>query len=285
MKFAYSTGIFRLRPLSDAIDSIARAGFCAIEVIAERPHAFPEDMTAGNIATLNQSLEQRKIKISNLSAFGGCITGEHHSPSWIEEDWQPRETRIRYTLDCMRMAAAMGIPYVTTGAAGIIPSTMNRRDAVRLFMANMERVFPVAKRLGVKLLIQPGPDLLLETSDHVLEFLNEVSFNESLGINFDGGHFFCAGEDPCESWEKLKKHTCHVHLGDVPADRKHHHVQLGEGATDIPAFLRCVEESGYAGYVTIHLDSYDQGPEEIVLASAGYLREKGFLPGAAEPCV
>lgn len=285
MKFAYSTSIFRLRPVSEAIDSIARAGFCGIELIGERPHAFPEDMTATHIAVLNQSLEERKMKISNLNACGTTISGEVCSPSWIEENWGPRETRIRYTLDCMRMAAAMGAPYVTTEAAGVIPSTMNRRDALRLFVANLERVLPLAKKLGVRLLLQPEPDLLIETTDHVLELFNELSITDSLGINFDPGHFFCAGEDPCEAWSKLKAYIFHVHLADIPADRKHLHTQLGEGVMDIPGFLLCVQESGYEGYISIELDSYEQGPEEMVSASAAYLREKGFLPAGSEPCI
>lgn len=288
MKFAYSTSIFHLRPLSEAIEGIARAGFCSIELIAERPHAFPDDMTATQISFLNQILEQHKLKVSNLNACGAASSGEAQNPSWIEEQWQPREIRIRYTLDCMRVAAAMGIATVSTQAAGALPSTMTQRDGVRLFVANLERVLPLAKKLGVRLLIQPGPGLLIETSDQVLELIEELrsfnEWNEWFGINFDAGHFFCAGEDPCEAWEKLKKYVLHVHLEDIGQDRKHRHIQLGEGIMDILGFLRCVEKSGYQGCIAIKLDSYEQRAEEVVLGSAEYLREKGFLPEKIEPC-
>lgn len=285
MKFAYSTSSFRLRPLSEAIEGIARAGFCGIELIAERPHAFPEDMTASHIAMLHQSLEERKMKISNLNACGATIPGELDSPSWIEENWKPRETRIRYTLDCMRMAAAMGVPHVTTQAAGILPSTMNQREGERLFVANLERVFPLSRRLGVKLLVQPGPGLLIERTDQILEVLKELDFNPCLGINFDAGHFFCAGEDPCEAYEKLKAYVSHIHLEDIAADRSHRHLPLGEGAMDIPGFLKCVEKSGYEGHLTVMLDSYEQRQDELVAASAEYLRAQGFLPATSEACI
>ena len=285
MKFAYSTSIYRLRALSEAIESIARAGFCAVELIAERPHAFPEDMTATQISTLNQSLGELKIKVSNLNACGATTPGEVGGPSWIEENWQPRETRIRYVLDCMRMAAAMGVASVTTEGAGILPSTMNRSDGMRLFAANLHRVFPLAEKLGVKLLVQPGAGQLIETADHMLELLKEVDFNAMLGISFEAAHFCCVDEDPCQSWEKLQKYILHVHLDDVSPDRNHRHIQLGEGIMDIPGFLRCVEESGYEGYVTIKLDGYEQRSDETVLASAEYLREKGFLPANVEPCL
>lgn len=277
MKFAYSTNIFRLRPLAEAIEGIARAGFCAIEILAERPQAFPEDMTAAQIALLQQNLDQRKMKISSLNACNAGQTAESRGPSWIEEDWKPREVRIRHTLDCMRMAAAMGIPHVVTVGAGGIPSTMTRFDAVRLFVANLQRILPLARKLGIRLLVQPEPGNLIETTEHVLELLKELDYDDRVGINFDVGHFFCVNEDPCEAWKTLKPYSRHVHIGDIPADRRHHHVQLGEGALDVARFLECVEESGYEGYLTIKLEAYDQQPEEVVTASAAFLRSIGKM--------
>ena len=277
MHFAYSTNVFRSRPLSEAIDGIAKAGFSAVEIIADRPHAFPDDLSAATTAELGRCLTEKKIKVCNLNSSLVTAMTEVYNPSWLEEDWQHREMRIRYTLDCMRLAAAIGIPCVSTNAGGEIPETMNQRDAFRLLVANMHRVLPLAKKLGVKLLIEPEPGLLLETSEQTLEFMKELEFNEHLGINFDAGHFFCVGEDPCQSWEKLKCYVAHVHLDDIPASRSHRHTQLGEGAVDIPALLDCIKTSGYQGYVTVRVDAYDQKPEEIVVASATYLREKGFL--------
>jgi len=123
---------------------------------------------------------------------------------------------------------------------------------------------------------------LLETSDHALDFLKEFEFDEYLGLDFDGGHFFCIGEDPCDAWEKLKSHVAHVHLDDMPASRSHRHMQLGEGAVDIPALLGCIEEYDYKGCITIRVDAYEQKAEDLVAASAQYLRQKGFLPKSAD---
>lgn len=277
MRFAHSTNVFRSRPLAEAVDGIAKAGFCGVEIIADRPHAFPDDLTAPVVAELNRCLTEKKLKVCNLNS--SLVTGmaEVYNPSWLEEDWQHRETRIRYTLDCLRLASIMGVPSVSTSAGGEVPETMNQQDAWRLLVANVHRVLPLAARLGVKLLIEPEPGLLLETSEQALEFLKELEFHESLGINFDAGHFYCVGEDPCRSWEKLKCYVAHVHLDDVPASRSHRHTQLGEGAVDIPALLAAIEASAYQGYVTVKVDAHEPKPEEIVLASANYLRELGFM--------
>jgi len=284
MKFAYSTRIFRLRPLSEAIEAISEAGFCAAELLADRPHAFPEDLKGAEITALNECLQRRKLKITNLNSCVSSVLGDSYHPSWIEEDWREREKRIRYTLDCLRLAAAMGIPSVSTGAGGRIPDSMDYREAWRLFLANMHRVTPLAKRLGVKLLIQTDPELLLKSSGELISFLEELEFVESLRVDFNVAHVVCAGEDPCAAWERLHPFVSHVHLCDVPENRSHRHIQLGEGVVDIPGFLRCLMETGYEGYVTIELDSHERDAEEMVSHSAQYLREQGFLSSEPGPC-
>jgi len=121
MKFSYSTNVFRARPLIEAIEGIAKAGFCAVEIVADRPHAFPEELSAAAVAQLNQCLADKKIKVCNLNSSVVTAMSEVINPSWLEENWQHREIRIRYTLDCLRLAAAMGVPTISTNAGGEIP--------------------------------------------------------------------------------------------------------------------------------------------------------------------
>lgn len=282
MKFAYSTALFRLRPLQEAVELIARGGFQAVEFLADRPHAYPGDIKAAESARIMACLGQRKLKVCNLNACTVAALGVQDHPSWLEEDWIQRETRIRYTLDCLRLSAAMGIPTVSTLAAGRIPSTMNRTEAWRLFVANMQRVLPLARKLTVKVLIQPGPELLMEHSEETLAFLREFEMDPFLQVDFNLGNFYCAGEDPLEAWEALKSYVGIIHIEDVPADRKHKHVQLGEGSLDLKGFLERVRDAEFSGYVVVKLDSYDQNPEDVVLASAEYLKRAGFMPQRLE---
>ncbi len=149
MKFAYSTSIFKMRSLKDAVDSVAKAGFEAVELMADRPHVFPQDFKASEISTLHECLERRKLKVISLGAGRVSALGDGHHPSWIEEDWKERELRIRYTLDCLRLAAALGVPSISILPGGKIPQSMNQREAWRLFVANLHRVLPLARKLAV----------------------------------------------------------------------------------------------------------------------------------------
>ena len=284
MQFAFSTKILRLQPLFEAIDFVAKAGFRAVEIMADRPHAFPEDLTAPKIQSLNQFLQEHRLKVSSLYSSMVATLEDTHNPSWIEEDWKKRELRIRYTLDCLRLAAVMGIPHVTTLPGGPIPAGTTRFDAWRLFIANMHRVLPLARKLGVKLLIDPEPGLLIESSDSMLEFLKELDYDECLRVDFDVVHLYCAGEDPCQAWEKLRPYVAQVHLADAPADRSHCHVPLGEGVIDLGALLSSLQQSDFQGFVVIRPDCHEQNMEKIVYGSASYLEQAGFALRKTDHC-
>ncbi len=284
LKFAYSTSVFRLRSLEDAIEGIERAGFTGVELIADRPHVFPDDMSAARVTELIRFLAQKKLQISNLnSALVTTAYGEQKSPSWIAEDADEREKRIRYTLSCLRMAAAMGIPHVSTDTGpGIISESLSLFEALDLYVGQMSRILPVAKKLSVHLLLQPEPDSLVQGTEDVLDMMRRLRNHEYVGINFDAGHFYCVGEDPCDAYEALRKYVYHVSLADMPLNQSHRHIQLGDGGMDISRFLNCLMASNYLGYVTIKLDSHDQRADKVAMASAQYLRERDFMPSVRE---
>ncbi|HAA04283.1 MAG TPA: hypothetical protein DCZ69_00880 [Syntrophobacteraceae bacterium] len=282
MKFSFNTKIMRFHPLADAMDLIARAGFQAVELMADRPHAFPKDLSAERINALNQCLAGRKLEVSNLNSATVTSLEESHNPSWVDEDWQVREQRIHYTLDCLRLAAAIGVPQVSTQGGGPIPAGSTYWESFRLFVANLHRVLPLARKLGVKLLIEPTPGMLLENSDHLLDLLAELGFSDFLQVSFDIVHFYCAGENPLTAWEKLKDHVSLVRLSDTTDQSPHTHVALGEGMLDLPAFLSAVRQSDFEGYVTIQPEGNEQLADKVAFGAADYLQRAGFMDARSE---
>ena len=81
-------------------------------------------------------------------------------------------------------------------------ANVTRSEALRLFHEGLDRVIPRAEALGVQLLIEPEPDLLMERTSEIKPFVAEIQA-ASVGINFDIGHFYCAGEDPAAAFEEL----------------------------------------------------------------------------------
>ena len=272
MRFGFSTNAFRQYDLSDAIRILADIGYDGVEVLLDEPHLYPPDATDGDIEAVNATLEDAGIEISNCNAFMlTAIEGFHH-PSFIEPDESYRRRRIEYTLDALDTAAALDAPHISIEPGGPIPEEKSREWALDTFEEGLREVLAKAEDAGVDVLVEPEPDLLIETSDQFLELTERVD-SPRLRCNFDAGHFFCVGEDPMALVEKLAEHTSHYHIEDIPPDRTHEHTQLGEGGMDINGFLQTLDERGYDGFVTVELYPYEETAEETARDAFRYLEE------------
>jgi sugar phosphate isomerase/epimerase len=148
---------------------------------------------------------------------------------------------------------------------------MSEREAFRRFYEGLEQVVPLAEELGVRVLVEPEPGLLMENSGQFRAFIREVR-SPAVGLNFDVGHFFCAGEDPSAAFEELFEWVGHVHLEDIAASRVHNHLIAGRGAISFPDVLRTMVRLGYPGHISLELYPYVDMPEEAGRESLEYLR-------------
>lgn len=272
LRFAFSSNAFRKYSLKASAEAIARAGFEGIEIMCDQPHAWPEDLDHGTIRHIKKVLDREKLTISNLNAFMMCAVDSFHHPSWIEKDPDYRKIRVDYTIKCIELAGELGAKSISTEPGGPVKG-ISRRDAHALFIQGMEEVLPHGEKHDIMVLVEPEPDLLLETSDDYLHFATHFS-SSHLGVNLDAGHFYCVGEDPSRVIMKLENHIGHIHLEDIPASREHRHVQLGHGAMDIKGILNTLENMAYTGFVTIELYPYLSDPLGAACRARDYLRKE-----------
>lgn len=270
MKFAFSTNAYRNFDFNAAACAISKAGYTGIEIMCDTPHAFPDELSNPDIETIRESLRANALEISNLNAFMMCAVQDFHHPSWIEPDITFRQKRIQYTLDCIDLARQLGVKTISTEPGGPL-GNMSRQTAVQIFAQGLEQVLDRAKDNNIKVLIEPEPGLLIQTSDEYLAFLDHFN-HPSLGLNFDIGHFYCMGEDPVQTIIKLKEYTDHYHLEDIPKSREHKHILPGEGGIDIPAVLDTIHGTGYQGYVTVELYPYLDDPDFAAAAARTYIK-------------
>jgi sugar phosphate isomerase/epimerase len=275
LQFGFSTNAYRDYSLVEAIDSVADAGYDGVELLFDEPHLYPPAATDDEYDEVRSALDRNDVAISNCNAFMlTAIEGFHH-PSYVEPDLDYRRKRIDYTLAALDAAAELDASHISIEPGGPIPDGKSREWAMEAFHEGLEEIAAHAESVGVDVLVEPEPDLLIETSEQFLALLDNVD-SERVGCNFDAGHLFCVGEDPAELVETLAPYTAHYHLEDIPADRTHEHTQLGDGAMDVDGFLQAVEESGYDGFVTVELYPYQETAAETTRGAISYLREHGW---------
>ena len=269
MTFGYSTNAFVKFSLLEAIDKIHNLGFHGVEIMCDRPHLYPPEYDEARLAKVKHRLEQKRLKVTNLNSFTLFAVGDTYLPSWIEPDKTRRAIRIKHTQDCLHVARYLGCANISVPPGGPL-NGMDRQEAFKLFYQGLDEVIPLAEELDIKIVVEPEPDLLMENTEEFKTFMEPIR-SPHIGLNFDIGHFYCAGEDPSAAFEELFEWVGHVHIEDIAPTREHNHLIAGHGAIDFAAVFGTMQRLGYQGDISLELYPYVDTPEEAGQESMAHL--------------
>jgi len=269
MIFGYSTNAFVKFSLLESIEKIAKLGFKGVEIMGDRPHLYPPDFGPDKIAELKAALDKHQLRITNINSFTLFAVGDTYLPSFIEPDQERRDIRVRHTKESLAVAKELGCENISIPPGGPLEG-MDWPAGANLFREGLEQVIPDAEALGVKLLIEPEPELFIENSDEYKRFIKDFQ-SPAVGLNFDIGHFYCVGEDPAAAFEDLFEWVGHVHLEDIADTREHNHLIPGLGVIDYPAVFEVMQRLGYTGDISLELYPYVDTPEEAGRESLEHL--------------
>ena len=274
LDLAFSTNAFKKTTLEDAIESIASIGYRGVELMADVPHAYPQNMDAQRRQRVRDRIKQLGITVSNVNAFTLFACGDTYHPTWIEDDEAKRKLRIDHTLRSIELAKDFGAKTISLQPGGpLIGTTMSREEAGRRFAEGLKQVIPAARAAGVILAIEPEPGLFIESSREYIDFKNAYFRDEpAIKMNCDIGHLFCVGDDPADVIRTHRDHVAHVHMEDIGSNRVHQHLTPGKGAIDFPAIFQSLNDINYAGRVTVELYPYETTAAGVAKAAWDHLK-------------
>jgi sugar phosphate isomerase/epimerase len=274
LKLAFSSNAYLDVPVEEAIARIAGFGYHGIELLADVPHAWPAGLLGVQKDSIRRSLAATGLAISNINAFMMNAIADprqpYWHPGWTDPDRHYRAIRREHTKRALRLAAELGAPAISTEPGGEIQPGQTREQASDIFYEEIMPVLDVAAAVGVTLLIEPEPGLLIEKFGQYLEFAERVN-HPALGLNFDIGHAYCVGEDPAEWVPRMKAHTRHYHFEDIAATRVHHHLVPGEGAIDFGSVFKAIATHTPDLWVTVELYPYRDRPDDAARAARAHL--------------
>jgi sugar phosphate isomerase/epimerase len=274
MKLAFSSNAYMHFSIEDTIAKIADLGYTGIEILADVPHAWPAGLLPERKDSIKRALEKHNLTISNMNAFMMNAVADprqpYWHPGWTDPDPHYRAIRREHTKRALRLAAELGAPNITTEPGGLLTKDQTWEEAASIFYDELMPCVEVAEQVQVKLLIEPEPELFIETFGQYLQFMQRIK-SPWVGLNFDIGHAYCVGENP-ESWiAKMRSHTAHYHFEDIAATRVHKHLIPGQGAIDFSATLLEIHKTGYRGWITVELYPYIDDPDNAAREGRRYL--------------
>ena len=89
----------------------------------------------------------------------------------------------------------------------------------------------------------------------------------------DIGHTVRMAADPSRAAEQCADRLLDVHMKDVSAaTAKGQTVEAGRGVIDIPRFIRTLDKTGYAGFLSFEIEKDMNDPLPGMAESVGYVR-------------
>jgi sugar phosphate isomerase/epimerase len=254
----------------EAAARIAAFGYEGLELMADVPHAWPAGLLPAAKRGILDSMAKAGLAFSNVNAFMMNAIADRRQhywyPSFIDPEPNYRQVRIDHTRRALTLCSELGAPHITTEPGGPLAEGQRRKAAIDLFVEVLKPLAEHAHEVGVLLLIEPEPGLLLETTDQYLEVAERVNA-PSIGLNFDIGHAYCVSEDIPTAIAKLAPQIRHYHAEDISAERVHHHLVPGTGAIDFGQVFRSIHRTGYEGWVTVELYPFIDDPDAAARAA------------------
>lgn len=274
MRLAFSSNAYMHFSIEDTIRKIAELGYAGIEILADVPHAWPSFLLEERKQSIRDQLAKHGLTIANINAFMMNAVADprqpYWHPGWTDPDPHYRAIRREHTKRALHLAQEIGARNLTTEPGGFLFPGQSWEEGARLFYEEIMPCVEVAEKLGVLLLIEPEPELLIEKFDQYLQFAERVQ-SPWIGLNFDIGHAYCVGEDPQDWVARMAPYTKHYHFEDIAATRVHKHLIPGHGAIDFEATLAAIQRTGYDGWITVELYPYIANPDDAAREAKEYL--------------
>ena len=217
-----------------AFRDIGAAGYRAVEIFDGNLAAYE-----GRLGELRAQLDGAGLRL--LAVYSG---GNFIFPDILgEELW-----RIERMAGLAAEAGAMH--FVVGGGAkrsgGVLPG-----DHVRLGDA-LDRVADIAERQGLRAHYHPHLTTMAETPEQIAQ----VFAHTRIGFCPDTAHLAAAGGDPAELIARHFDRVTYVHLKSWQRD-PFAFTPLGRGDLDMAPVLRTLRERGFAGWICVELDAWD----------------------------
>lgn len=279
MQLAYSSNAFTRTDLITALKQIASLGYQGVEILCERPHWYPCDVTDKEIEKVKETLSDYNLQVSNLNAntansyFSSPPPENVFEPSLSHKNPDVRNVREKIVYQAIQLADKVNAPCVSITSGQPTPGCLPEL-ATSYFVESLKRICDYAHQYNVKIGIEYEPGLIVERASEVCDIINRVG-SDLLGVNLDIGHSYLSHEVPEEAITSLAGRIWNVHIEDIKG-MKHFHLPLGDGDMPFERYINSFKKINYQGFLTVELYSFPDQPVEVGKQSIDYLKKLGL---------
>jgi sugar phosphate isomerase/epimerase len=266
MKFAICNEIFRAWEPKRIFEYVARLGYSAVEIAPFTLANSVTDVSAGERRSLRDTAARSGIDIAGIHWVLMKPEGLYVNHS----DGAIRERTATYLRDLVDFCADIGGKVMVVGSPKQrnILQNVSREQAVEWAAETFRNAVAQAESRGVTICFEPlGPaeTNFVNTAEEALRFVERVPsphFKIILDVKAMSSESKPIPQIIRESWP----HFAHFHANDPNLKGP------GFGAVDFKPIAAALKQTGYAGYVSVEVFNFDDGPESIATKSLECLK-------------
>ncbi|MBT2292860.1 sugar phosphate isomerase/epimerase [Paenibacillus albidus] len=258
--YGVSTYAFIDRPLKQAVELLAEAGWKRIEIMCEGGHEELLDWTERELEWLTGKAAAHGISWSLHAPITGC------NPAAADEVEAARAEGL--LLKTLQLAERLGCGFVVLHA-GVLESGDEEAGAKERIVHFLKRMVEQTAGSNVTLALEnvpPLPGLLGTEITFLLDVAEQVA-SDRVGLVFDTGHAHMTGTGRCLlMMQQAMPRVVALHLSDN-GGREDEHKALGTGSVPLEALVAWLSACNYGGAWVLEM----RRPEDL-LPSAGKLQ-------------
>jgi sugar phosphate isomerase/epimerase len=177
---------------------------------------------------------------------------------------------VPYLMKAIDLASEVHCPIVMSDEGPLPAGWMSLERGFEILCISLEAVIRHAEPKGVRVAVELHN--ALTTRPEYLARLLERFGPDELGVNFDTGNFFLAGNDPVEALRPMAHRVIHVHAKEIPASQLHERghvtgtrvgVAVGDGVIDFAGIVAVLATAGFQGTLGVECDTLEQAARSL----------------------
>lgn len=227
--------LFTEHPMLERVAAAAAAGFDGVEV------QFPYETPA---AAFKEALDGAAMPLVLINLPAGDLMSGGAGLACVPSRQEQFDVALQQALDY----AAVVRPLCVNVLSGRLADWFSRDEALDVLVGNLRKAAEAFQALGVRVLFEAinpldMPGFLINTPEHLEFVLDRVGHPNCLA-QFDLYHMARQDQDICAGLRQLAGRIGHVQFADCPGRG-----EPGSGSLDFMAALRCLDETGYRGWL------------------------------------
>jgi myo-inositol catabolism protein IolH len=274
MKLAIDPCLLRQLPVGEMFDTVARAGYEAVELSPRDGfliHRHESRPASAVLREITEASSQCQVDVASIFVV----------QPWASTDADERLMAVRALRVAIETAAELGCPRINTEFTGIPADPQRCREA---FFRSLDEVLPTAERHGVAVMIEPHPYDFVETNTDAVDLIRLVG-SPLVRYLFCAPHRFHLGEDLGEMIDYCAPVLGHVHLADTyrparvilnppdPDARIHQHLDIGQGEVEWSALFASLDRVGFSDLATVAVFAWEDRALASMMSNRAAVRQ------------